>query len=435
MIMRYLQVGGLAAGLAGGSPGGLGNIADFVRGAPSQAAGMMENNPAIGPSLAQNFDPGQLKDVFSPIGVNRNEQNPFMKDDDKSPLPVTPVKGGGGGDWGGGGYAQGGYVSEPGYYQTGGSEEKQREEYRKRGLIYAPHDRPLRKPVDRVPYLEYHERFSPPVSDGPHEDLTRGFEKRYPTREVPYTEGSQRFGRPSAPISRQEYLSPVQQLSFPVPVPPDQMWLSPDWMNTTRGSRAAGSPWSTPGSMQRGGGLGLPQMNTAASQAHYSAINMRPAIGRTPGVHLLASSSIPGRTDRIPMRAAPGAYVLLADVGCGLGQGNTHAGAKMWGQAIMAAAGPAGAGTMGAMRRGSIPKATVPRMGLGRSKGFAEGGDTGDDYVPIITAGGEVLIDPEIVAALGGGSEILGKRTLAQSVMKVRKQVIEELKKLPRPVA
>jgi hypothetical protein len=148
------------------------------------------------------------------------------------------------------------------------------------------------------------------------------------------------------------------------------------------------------------------------------------------------------------MRAAPGSYVLPADVVSGLGQGNTHAGAKMWGQAIMAAAGPAGAGTMGALRRGSIPKATVPRMGrsmtsstLGTltrgSRGFAKGGDIEDEdgFVPIITAGGEMLVDPEIVAALGDGSEILGKRKLAQSVMKVRKQVIDELKKLPRPVA
>src|SRR5262249_31985238 len=51
-------------------------------------------------------------------------------------------------------------------------------------------------------------------------------------------EGSQRFGRPLPPISRQEYLRPVHQLSFPVPVPSDQMWLTQDWMNPVRGSRA-----------------------------------------------------------------------------------------------------------------------------------------------------------------------------------------------------
>jgi len=187
-----------------------------------------------------------------------------------------------------------------------------------------------------------------------------------------------------------------------------------------------------PGYYQRGG-LGVPQMNTMASQAHYSAINMRPAIGRPPGIHLMASSSIPGRTDRIPMRARPGSYVLPADVVSGLGQGNTHAGARMWGQAIMASV--PGAGTMGGLRRGSMPK--PPGMpGLGRpARGLADGGSVDDEYVPIITAGGEVLIDPEVVEALGNGSELLGKRKLAESVLKVRKQTIDHLKKLPRPVA
>jgi len=196
-------------------------------------------------------------------------------------------------------------------------------------------------------------------------------------------------------------------------------------------------------------------MNTMATQAHYSGINVRPAIGRNPGVHLMASSSIPGRTDRIPMRAKPGSYVLPADVVSGLGQGNTHAGARMWGQAIMTRAGPMGIGTMG-LRRGTIPKPTMPRgMGMGaRTKTFSNGGvvyfaDGGemaglghnggppmeDEYVPIVTAGGEVIIDPEVVEALGNGSETLGKRKLAESVLKVRQQTIDHLKRLPSPVA
>jgi len=189
------------------------------------------------------------------------------------------------------------------------------------------------------------------------------------------------------------------------------------------------------------GGLTQAGMHTLGTQAHYSGANVKPAIN-PPGVHLMSSSSIPGRTDRIPMRAKPGSYVLPADVVSGLGQGNTMAGAKMWGQAIMAAAGPAGAGTMGAIRRGSMPKASVPRMSA-RTKGFAEGGGMGhnggppmeDAYVPIVTAGGEVLVDPELVYALCDGSEMLSKRKLAESVVNVRKQTIAHLKKLPRPVA
>jgi hypothetical protein len=191
------------------------------------------------------------------------------------------------------------------------------------------------------------------------------------------------------------------------------------------------------------GGLTQSGMHTLGTQAHYSGANVKPAI-KQPGVHLMSSSSIPGRTDRIPMRAKPGSYVLPADVVSGLGQGNTMAGAKMWGQAIMAAAGPAGAGTMGALRRGTMPKASVPAgIRRGSTKGFAEGGNIGhngglpmdDEYVPIVTAGGEVLVDPELVEALGYGSEMLGKRKLAESVLSVREQTIKNLKKLPRPVA
>jgi hypothetical protein len=187
------------------------------------------------------------------------------------------------------------------------------------------------------------------------------------------------------------------------------------------------------------GGLTQAGMHTFGTQAHYSGANVRPAIN-PPGVHLMASSSIPGRTDRIPMRARQGSYVLPADVVSGLGQGNTMAGAKMWGQAIMAAVG--GPSAMGGLRRGSMPKASVPRMSA-RTRGFADGGMMGhnngppmedDDYVPIVTAGGEVLVDPEFVEALGYGSEMLGKRRLAESVVSVRDQTIKHLKKLPRPV-
>src|SRR5215831_16340616 len=46
-------------------------------------------------------------------------------------------------------------------------------------------------------------------------------------------------------------------------------------------------------------------------------------------VHLV-QSEVPGRTDRIPMTARAGSYILPADVVSGLGQGNTAAGAKMW---------------------------------------------------------------------------------------------------------
>jgi len=290
-----------------------GDIGNFVRTNPESAANMVQNDPMMGPRLAETFSPEQLQQMFSEIGFSRREQNPTPGSNDqneKNPqqLQITAGAAPPGQDLSAGiGMAQGGYVTDPGYYAPGG--------------------------------------------------LTQ-----------------------------------------------------------------AG-------------------MHTLGTQAHYTGANVKPAI--KPGIHLMNSSSIAGRTDRIPMRAKPGSYVLPADVVSGLGQGNTMAGAKMWGQAIMAAAGPAGAGTMGALRRGPAPKASVPRMGA-RSRGFADGGSMmghnmgppmeDEDYVPIVTAGGEVLIDPEWVEALGYGSEMLGKHKLAKSILNVRRQTIAHLKKLPRPI-
>ena len=56
-----------------------------------------------------------------------------------------------------------------------------------------------------------------------------------------------------------------------------------------------------------------------------------------------------------------------------------------------------------------------------------------EDTTPIITAGGEMLIDPEIVAALGDGDPKLGTKILCDSVQAVRAQVQAYQKSLPRP--
>lgn len=56
-----------------------------------------------------------------------------------------------------------------------------------------------------------------------------------------------------------------------------------------------------------------------------------------------------------------------------------------------------------------------------------------DDTTPIITAGGEMIVDPEIVTAMGGGDPEEGTRILCKSVDEIRKQVNEARKKLPSP--
>jgi hypothetical protein len=213
------------------------------------------------------------------------------------------------------------------------------------------------------------------------------------------------------------------------------------------------------------GGLAKPvlstsSMNTAQKQSHFGGLNVKaatpkgghlgainvPAV-RSPGAHLI-NSAVPGRVDRIPMRARTGSFVLPADVVSGLGQGNTMAGAKMWGDVFTHAVGGGGG-----IKRAGAPQGRINPMGKARSiagpiprpppapkpmKTFAEGGeiDTGevdDGTTPIITAGGEMLIDPEIVTALGGGDPEEGVRILHDSIAAVRKQVQAYQRNLPTP--
>lgn len=187
-------------------------------------------------------------------------------------------------------------------------------------------------------------------------------------------------------------------------------------------------------------------MNQEFKEAHYSGTNMRAALSKPPGIHLI-NSSVPGRTDRIPMRAHTGSYILPADVVSGLGQGNTNAGAKAWGQMISHSIGPMG--IQNAIKARTFKPAPMPSMArsMGRPAGggaksmfgaFADGGAIDDDgYTPIITAGGEVVIDPEIVEELGrvtGGDAETGKKLLADSVTQVRKDTIKHMRSLPAPV-
>jgi hypothetical protein len=172
--------------------------------------------------------------------------------------------------------------------------------------------------------------------------------------------------------------------------------------------------------------LGIPQMTGYARGAHFSGPNTQHAA--VPGVHLI-NSSVPGRVDRIPMRARSGSYVLPSDVVSGMGQGNTNAGAKMWGNLISHSIGPMG--IQNAIKQRSMPSARL-RM-TGATKTFAGGG--ANEYTPIITAGGECLVDPEIVRELGDGDSEEGKKVLANSVAQVRKQTLQHIKALPKPVS
>jgi hypothetical protein len=53
--------------------------------------------------------------------------------------------------------------------------------------------------------------------------------------------------------------------------------------------------------------------------------------------------------------------------------------------------------------------------------------------VPIVAAGGEYVIPPEVVTAIGDGDIDLGHTELDSFVKTMRKRLIDTLKKLPGP--
>lgn len=143
----------------------------------------------------------------------------------------------------------------------------------------------------------------------------------------------------------------------------------------------------------------------------------------------MLNSSIPGRTDKLPMKVKAGSYVLPADIPSALGQGNTMAGGEILKK--MFNSGPYGLSTMKGGGGGRRGKKLFAEGGEAEAEVGAEGGE--DDHVPIIAAGGEYIIPPEVVQDIGHGNMKAGHDVLDKFVLKIRKHHIETLKKLPGP--
>lgn len=116
----------------------------------------------------------------------------------------------------------------------------------------------------------------------------------------------------------------------------------------------------------------------------------------------LINSPIPGRTDQLRISVAPESHIIPADIVSALGQGNTMAGAQMLDQML--------------------------------GMNFARGGKVaGLGEVPIVAAGGEYNVPPEVVKRLGGGDVDKGHKLLDQMITRVRGYTAKRLKKLPPP--
>jgi hypothetical protein len=150
------------------------------------------------------------------------------------------------------------------------------------------------------------------------------------------------------------------------------------------------------------------------------------------------ASAVPGRTDRHNVTVGSGAYVMPADSVSHLGQNNTKAGHAIL-NSMFGTGGPYGTKGMAPKHGAGVPKAPALKQiaGFKVPKFSNKGGGRGDDRVgrpvPIVVAGGEFTISPEIVAAIGGGDVRKGHKILDQWVLSLRKDHIKKLKSLPPP--
>jgi hypothetical protein len=112
----------------------------------------------------------------------------------------------------------------------------------------------------------------------------------------------------------------------------------------------------------------------------------------------------PGRTDRYPLQVLSGSYVIPADIVSSLGEGNTAAGNEV-----------------------------IKRMFMSNG-GALHRKPSGDKIpVPVIVAGGEYIIPPDVVEEIGGGDMSKGHAILDQFVKSHRKSNVKRLKSLPGP--
>jgi hypothetical protein len=116
-------------------------------------------------------------------------------------------------------------------------------------------------------------------------------------------------------------------------------------------------------------------------------------------------SHVAGRTDHLPIDVPAESFVIPADVVSGLGEGNSENGHKVLDHLF------------------NLPGASAPAA-IHRKDGGS---------VPIMAAGGEYVVPPEVIARIGSGDLKRGHKILEHFVKHTRKQTIKTLKKLPTP--
>jgi hypothetical protein len=171
-------------------------------------------------------------------------------------------------------------------------------------------------------------------------------------------------------------------------------------------------PYALGGMLEAKGGVRMPERGLSMGATAPSAGGFLHTAG-------------PGRTDNLNIHPHADSYVLPADAVSSLGQGNSLAGAKALDLALKSA--PYGASMPTATHTGH--RMGPPHLGFGR----ANGGPT-PKTVPVVVAGGEYLLTPEQVKAIGHGDIKRGHDILDAFVLHIRRESIKTLKKLKPPV-
>ena len=150
-------------------------------------------------------------------------------------------------------------------------------------------------------------------------------------------------------------------------------------------------------------------------------------------------SQVAGRTDHLPMHVKSGSYVIPADIISAMGEGNTMAGFRQAKRVFgsepyeQASPEPYAQGAEPYNQASPEPYEQGPDPYGAEMPTKAEGGGVTDDLVPIVAAGGEYVITPKQVSAIGKGDLDHGHKILDAFVKKTRAKTIDTLKKLPSP--
>ena len=149
---------------------------------------------------------------------------------------------------------------------------------------------------------------------------------------------------------------------------------------------------------------------------------------RPPKMHVgPIHSAVAGRTDHLPAEVPSGSYVLPADTVSAHGEGNTIAGFRVLRRVFGGT--PYGGGKAPYGQSGG-PYGSPLHNEHGGSVGEHRGPSGG---VPVVLAGGEMVLSPEEVRRVGDGDLDLGHRVLDEFVKRVRAKTVTTLRKLPGP--